>query len=238
MGEALVNHFMNSNPAILALYNHISAGGDPQEFFKNQVLDTDYSKLSIDNDAAKESIIIEKLTRVNNMSAEEAKDMVTLMKANGTLDTKSKQAQEDLVRWVNDNKKAEEENTKAAIEAQKIAAKETREKIRNVIEVGKIHNVEIPAKDKSSFYEFLTKEVEPGVRKADKAYDALSLEQKLMVEYLVCKEMNIDDLVKIKAEQQKVDLIKSKTVNKPIVLANGNIKKQQSKEQFSLAEVI
>jgi hypothetical protein len=220
---AYVTQVHQQYPEIKNLQDHLLAGGSPLDFYKSRVELRDYTNVDLkDNVGNQELALLDKYTKIHNMDENEARKFIDLIKSAGNLEVDSKAALVELQNW----QKSQIDKYTAENQAKIVAAKEAQIQTLTAIEQtvlkGELDNITIPANKRREFFEYLTKEIEPGVTKSAKDYDSLPLDKKLVFEYLLFSGLNVDELVKIRVAKAQADLIKDRNKNTRAIKITNN----------------
>lgn len=211
---AYVTQVHQQYPEIKNLQDHLLAGGNPLDFYKSRVELKDYTNVELkENVGNQELALLDKYTKIHNMDENESRKFIELIKSAGNLETESKAALLELQNWQKSQVDRQSAENQARIVAAKDAQVKAMAEIEQVVTKGELDNITIPTAKRREFLEYLTKEIEPGVTKSTKDYDSLSLDKKLVFEYLLFSGLNVDELVKIRVAKAQADLIKDRNKN-------------------------
>lgn len=214
LAEKKFMDFMNSHPDIQKAVAYIQANGSLQGI-EEQTVYPDYSKADLTQEANQVKVYRDYLT-AKGIEGEEAEDMITLAKDKGQLETKSKTAQQALVDYYSQLEQETTAKNAKTVQARQAEVAELKTQVSKAIDAGKILGLNLDAKERKAFQDYLLKPVDKQGRTAKEIYDEteLSLEQELYLEYLKYK--------KFESVTPKVDK-KVKTL-KSLVEANKNRK--------------
>lgn len=219
-----IKEYIESNPEVVGLANYLRAGvGTPLDYYKSKVSTVDYTALDkVTEEADQEAVVLDQLMKMNNMKEEDAKDIVKMYKAAGSLGDKSKAALVSLQDWQRTNQTNEQQEVARLLKKEEDDHKDYIESIRNTVMTGKLGNFEIPVAERQKFVEFLVKPVDGNMSEATKQYNALPLDQQLMLDYMYFTKFDVDALVKIKLNQAKADMFseRAKRGQKIIITEN------------------
>jgi len=220
-----VNEFLLANPEIVALHNHLQTGKPVSEYYKAKATIADYSTIKLAADGSdkdiQQQVIIDYLQQVKGFNDTEAREVSTLYKDAGSLATKSKEALTGLQQWQSEKQIAEQAQLTAQLTQQQNEWKIYNATVAKVIGEGKLHSVNIVDTDKQAFQKFLT-DTSKGNTPAQAAYDALTIEQRLELDYFMFKGFKVGDLVQIAQNQRDAESLKlRKATAKPIVLRSN-----------------
>jgi hypothetical protein len=223
-----LNNLFSNHPDLGSLYNHLAAGGKASDFYNFKGSTPNYDNVDIkdDNPTGQLELIKEYYTKALSVPEGEADYILEGIKAGGDTAEKYKTALEGLKNW---SKKQEADKTKRdqdAIAAQQKAAQKQNEAIKGIIKDGKIDSFVIPEKERNTFASWLLDPTDDnGNTNAVKAYEALPEDKKLVLDYLLYKDFDLDKLIERRAKQLNVEGIK-KRKNQRIVLSNKPVIKK------------
>ena len=223
-----IESWLDSNSEIKNLHLHMQAGGNPLDYYSSKVNVTDYTQLDNPTETLdQEILVIDMYRKLYNMPEKEAKEMATLIKDANNLEVKSREALASLKTWQKETEIRNIEANKAAIaEEREIQIRELKT-IHSTIQNGNLGNFKIPDTKKAAFYDYLTREVEAGTTQSLKDYNALSVDKKLMMEYLLFTGLDVDRLIELRVKSAQADLIKDRSKGKPIIVrSTQNFQKQ------------
>lgn len=218
-----ITDMLGSNPELKNFYDHIQAGKNPMEFYRNRVEQKDYTTTNLkDNELGQELVLIDKYTKINKMDETNAKEFIALIKSTGKLEEKSKEALVELQNWQKELTEKEQLDNQAKIQADLKAQVKAVNEIKEVVNKGEVGNIVIPTTKRKEFIDYLTKEVAPGATQSGVDFNQLPLNQKLMLEYMLFTKLDLNELVKIQVAKEKADLIKDRAkLSKPIKITNA-----------------
>lgn len=169
--------------------------GDPKAFFKETTSDIDYDSLSVDeeNVGLQKKLVKEVLKQNDLYDESDIDEYIEDLEDKDKLFKKAQSAANKLkeqhkTKKQNLLKKQEEERIK-----QETEAKEQWEKINNTIKKGEFAGFQVPESDKTKFIKNLSS------GNIEKKKSNLSLEKKLLIEYLIDNDFNISKLIKAKS---------------------------------------
>lgn len=151
--------FLQSNPELVAYYNHLKAGGNRESFFNYRPKDYTTIDLTTLDVEQKANVIYEDYIS-KGLTPARAKALVEMHKTANEIDAVSDESLKSLVKSQKDK---EEADKKAAEEADKRAAEEVSKywnKVNSTVKAGKIGNILIPEADKEDFLNYISAPVD------------------------------------------------------------------------------
>ena len=199
-------------PLVQQLAEHLHAGMSIETFMGKQLPEFKEIDLYKASESQMEAIIRSSY-KAREMDDEEIEDAIELAKDTGKLKDRAEKAQKHL-KGIND-KKLEARQKKEQEEAVKIAKQnqEYQEQIESTIEAGKLGNITLDNTKKTKFKEFLYGQNKEGKSIRQQAWQDLSPDKLLLVEYLVStdfEDLKFEDKAK-KAKTTRNITIKSKS---------------------------
>lgn len=200
-----LDEFFDAQPDVWEYSQHLKNGGTREEFFSPNNIDFDTITLDAKNDVLSEKIYRMQLS-TQGIADDEINDMVDLAKDKAKLFDKATKGLEYL------------KNNKVAIEAQRIAKVEADKKIEkdntkkywdsitSTIKTGKLNGVAIPEVKQNEMIDYYTKVNDKGQTKHDIKVASLSLEQKVLLDYIIMNDFKNLGNTPVKVQQIK-DLV-------------------------------
>lgn len=226
----LQEEFITSYPELQSLYEHLSNGGDPYEYYRQRANVTDYTKVNIpaENQAGRLNLIRSYFTELKKLTEEEADTMLEAIKATGKVDDRYTAALNELKASQEAKVAAEAADRKARADAQIEAARKYWGDVQKTVTSGKIGNFQIPEKDRTEFYNFLATPDKDGMTPYQKAMSEMSLDMQLALQYQVFKKMDLDSLVRIRVNTEKADALRNRSQKVTKVVSGGTPRFQKS----------
>lgn len=217
--------FFETFPVIADLVKHLQRGGKQEDFFKAKTESWLNVSLKEADEITKLDIIVKDLV-AKGFEAKDAIETANLYKDTNKLDEKSeialksRQEAEKLDNKQKDdaiNREIEEENKKII---------ETWKNVEKVVNKGKLSEIFIPEIDKKGFYEYISKAVnEDGYSQLAIDRAELEIEQKLLLDYLVYKKLDLSKLVK------NIKITEKTTTLRGRLQSENSVKNLQNKEK-------
>lgn len=211
IAEQLMINALENVPHMKDFYQHIVKEGKSIDTFllkntKPQFESIEIKPLSEVDEAAKPKMTdnLKTLVRLDlsNKGADDSSitDLIALYEANGSLYDKAKTAKESLQKThkAQVDAKIKDEEVKIAAQEQAIA-KEFND-VKNMLTVNKVRGVELPKAELANFRDAMLRAVDTqGNTTMDKLRHNLTLEDRVLLDYIVWKQFNINGFSK-KAE--------------------------------------
>jgi hypothetical protein len=199
-----LNELFERFPVAAELIDYMASGGDPQKFFESGIPDMSNLTLTEENESMQEKVMRMKL-RDDGFEEADITERIEAYKSAAMLYKESEAALKIL-------KKRQENETeqmrREREEAERLQNEEYNRFVANTSEVikkGTLANVQIPEKEKKAFLEFIFRPVDKtGRTQRELQREKLSLEQRLELEYLVYKGLNIGDVIVAKKQTQNL----------------------------------
>jgi len=218
---------LNAFPEVKALMQHILTGKEPKDFYKSRVELPSYDKLSVadDDTNGRKSVLMDYFTRVGNLDAAVAETMINLAEDAGTSKGLLTTAIAGLKKWQSDKVAAETQEVQAQLAAQETKQKAHWDNVKSIVTNGKLKDINIPDVEKDKFFAYIayTADENRKVSQAALEYEALSLEDKIAIDYLIYKKFDFDTLIKSRVAQEQVNRLKMRRAtvatssNNPVV---------------------
>lgn len=176
--QKAIDSFLNSNPDIKALSQHLTNGGTVDTFVKQAV--PDYSKIVLDKDNVEQlKNIYSTSLKYKGYSDSDIQDLVGIAETNGKLVDKAKIGQTDLIKYREDFF-ANQEAQKVQFEKQQEQDRlETLNEVKTTLSKGKLLGAELTKQEQDSFLIYLTKSVKDGMTQHQLDQENDSMEHEL-----------------------------------------------------------
>lgn len=199
-----LNELFERFPVAAELIDYMASGGDPQKFFETGIPDLSNLQLTEENEPMQEKVMRMKL-RDDGFEEADINERIEAYKSAAMLHKESEAALKVL------RKRQESDNEQMKVETEREQRQQQDEYNRfvsdtsEVIKKGTLANVQIPEKEKKAFLEFIFRPVDKqGRTQREVQREKLSLEQRLELEYLVYKGLNIGDVIVAKKQTQNL----------------------------------
>lgn len=223
-----LNELFERFPVAAEFIDYLATGGKAENFFESSIPDLGNLEIAEDNESMQEKIVRMKL-RDDGLEDADINERIEAYKSAALLHNESQAALKILKKRkeseIAESQRAQEEQR----QREEQEYREFVESTQSVIKKGELANVRIPEKEKKSFLEFIFKPVDKtGRTQREVVREKLTLEQRLELEYLVYKGLNVADIITAKKQTQNLAHLrknaekeasanqrKGATVNKP-----------------------
>lgn len=214
--ETKLKETLSTHPILEKFAEFVMNGGDPENFLRVQMPETDYSKITLANDdIATQESLVKTFFAKQGISNEKAEQLIKNYKDTNLLFGQAEAALEVLAK----QQAAEQQN----LIANQAKAKEQQEKenaatwkaIQDKINAGKIKEATIPIAERTAFLEYISKPVDKqGNTQADLDAAQADLDMNLLMDYMRFKKLDLTKLidagVKTKMAQTKQEKLRLK----------------------------
>lgn len=190
--QSAVNELVETLPEVGDLISHLQKGGSVEtwkEVKQAEALKLEFAKEDMDG----KSKFLTAVYKERGLSEKAAKRAIEALIDDNELDA-------EVETYATKYKETAAETAKTKAEAELKAAALAEENMRktvtqvtNIVKSGKLSNAVIPDTERKSFNEFVLSE------KRDEAFEALTLDQQLFIDYMVFKGFKVQGLVKTEA---------------------------------------
>lgn len=207
-----LNELFDNYPDVKQYLEFRNSGGKAQDYFKSMEDPlSSIKELKESDEGSQEKVIRYYFKTFKNMDEEEIEDTIEGYRAKDKLFVRAEKALGII-------KKNKEEESKKLVEEQKKIKEQEDEKakeywntVKETVKTGKLGgNILIPSKEKTSFFNYLTKPDKSGKTQRIKDIEKATNEEMLALEYLRFKKFSLDDLVKQEANSRQVEKLKKK----------------------------
>lgn len=188
------------HPALLGLYQHLQAGGLPEDYYKNHADDVDYNQLEVpvEQKARRVEIIRQYLTKVANNEPEVTEEMLKFIEDGGKVNELYDKAITGLRKHQEETKAAQAAATAAAIKEQEESEAAHWKTVAATIKKGELGQMVIPDNERDNYFKFLAVKDKDGYTAAQKAVAEMPLEERLQLQYILygvtVKKQSLADL--------------------------------------------
>ena len=218
-----LDNLYKSFPLIEKAVSHLLAGGTEQSLIESFIeqkvsyKDIDTKDFGVEE---KKGMIMDYLTKLAKNSSDDAKDLIKVWEDKNELDKRFDDAHSKLIANELQMTKAQIEANKEKLATQQAEQVKHWQEIETKVKEGKLASYQIPAEDRTKFFEYLNKDVGNGLNQAAIDYAALPLEKKLELDYILFKGLNLDKLVKIEADNLRARQLSQRKLK--LVQASGD----------------
>lgn len=204
-----IRSFLDNNPAIKDVYQHLRLGGT-MDTYKNDSVD--YRAINVTNlsteaklNLVKQSLAAQGIKNPENFAdlvAKAGEERITQEAANAVLTLDEIQKETKVQR---------EQQIQQQEEQRRIEIEEYWTNTKKIIDKGTLKDISIPVGEREAFFNYLAKPVDNQNRSADMIKeDTESEDFKLMVAYLRYKDYDLSKLAKTMARQERVQTLREK----------------------------
>lgn len=197
-------------PEIADYIAHVENGGNPKDFYKSMSESFSMSNIEItdDNEDVQVSVIRQKLLS-DGLDKEDVDEKIESYKSAALLKKEAESALKILVKREELQKKADREQYEQNQKLEQEKYNKQLEEITGVIKSGVLANVQVPEKDKQGFYNFLFQPVDKsGITQRDLALKSMDTKQKLELEYILYKKLDIRNLILAKKQEKDLTFLR------------------------------
>ena len=234
VAEGQLDKIFEAYPEVQKHLEYVMNGGDSRNFITstNTIKDLEEFKLTKDNINSQQAIMAEYL-KAKGHEDEFISDLLNDYMDGNKLYEKSVKAKQALIKYQKDINEKEMKAQEERLAKEQAGRTEFWNGVRDTISTNKeFKGFTIQEKDKSKFFDFLSKPVEKdGSTARDKAYTEADTETKLAIDYLLFKGFDIKSIVATKAKTKaskdlrsrlKSSSNKIKSAKKGVRTSSGN----------------
>lgn len=208
MVQERLDSFFSSNEEIKKFTEYVMQGGDASKYIKTISPELDYSEVDITSESNQKMIVAAHL-KEQGFEKDEIEEYIKTYEDSNTLEKQAKLGQKYLS---NQQAKAKENllaEQKKIQEENKIKAEQAWKQIETTLDKDTIAGLPIPKKEKDKFKEFLSSQDKEGKSVRIAKYNAMSLEEKLFLDFIVYKGVgSIKQLVETMATTKHTNSLK------------------------------
>lgn len=198
-----IKNFLDSDPEIKAFYHHIKLGGTADTYQSSNI---NYKSIDVKKlDDTSKIDLLSKMFKLQGNPNTEA--MLDLIKKGGEEILNQNTA--GAIKFLDDKQTERNKNNEVALQQRYQQQIEADTKywndVKNVVNTGKLNQLEIPIKDREAFFNYMAVPVDKYGNSADSlAAEQDPIEMELLVSYLRYKKGDLSELVKNIAKTQEV----------------------------------
>lgn len=214
MADDYIDQRFEEFPMIKEVFEYVSLGGDPKNYFSTQFPEVDYEDMKFDenNTELHERLVKEDLV-ARGYSGEELKEELEDIKNGGILESKAKRALTSLKAKQRSEKESLIEERREAVQKEQEATKKYWQDVQKKVEgSSSFRDLKVPEREKKPFLDFLMRPVKDGKSKWNLAFEQASDEDTLAVAYLFYKDFDLTSLVDRRAKDMRAKSLKEKLV--------------------------
>jgi hypothetical protein len=223
--QLLINHFENV-PYMKDFYDHVVVQKRSIDTFLEKNVQPEFKSIKVEevsdnNDKTKNDSIVDNQKRILTMdlaskgvSKEDAENLIALYEDKGNLFQKAQEAHKSLNVRHQANIDARLAEEKARIDADQAEAKKVMDAVISMVDTNNIGGTSIPVADVKAFKDAITKPVDDdGNTLLDYKRAKLTLEQRVLLDYLVFKDLKEIGLSKAQVSNKKFSFKKAAETN-------------------------
>lgn len=186
MAQEMIEDFLESDQTIKEFVNHIRKGGDPAKFVKAIAPEVNYSEIDLSSEDSQKSVVRDYL-KTQGIDKAEIEEYIKTFEDSNTLEKQAKLSKTFLS---NEQKKAKESLEKEVEQSNQQRIKEQEamwKQIETTLEKDTLSGINIAKKEKDEFKKFIGGTTKEGKSLRAEKYNNLSMEDKLLIDYLIYK---------------------------------------------------
>jgi hypothetical protein len=234
IAEDQLNELFQQFPLVQKHLDFVLAGGDSEKFFQAYNPNLDYSQYEIDkNDNRTQKAFVSEYFKTKGHDEEFIKDMLEDYEDSGKLYDKAIVAQKQLAAIQSREREQIVEQQKREKAEQEKAQEEFWENVAATIDQGKeFAGIRIPEKEKAKFFDYISAPVDKSGRtRRDMDYANSELDVKLAIDYLMYKNMNLQDIITTKAKTESTKNLRERIqLNEERVKNYGKAERTKTKK--------
>lgn len=208
MVQEKLDSFFSSNEEIKKFTDYVISGGDPTKYIKTISPEVDYSEIDLTSESNQKMIVTAHL-KEQGFTKEEIEDHIKTCEDSNTLEKQAKLGQKYLANQQNKAKETLLAEQKRIEAENKTRAEQAWKEIETTLDKDTIAGLPIPKKEKDKFKEFLSAQDKDGKASRIAKYNAMSLEEKLFLDFIVYKGVgSIKQLVETMATTKHTNSLK------------------------------
>lgn len=190
--KEMVNQIFEEYPEAKNLIDHLAKGNSLETFMEESKV-PDYFTMEVND--TDENIQVQReimKAQFENAGVEDADSLISNLEENGKLQASAASALEKMQSQYKNVIEAKKEQEIAQAAAQAEAAKKQWNEVKSMVDTGQLGTIKIPASKQGAFWDYLTKPIDNKntTLRANKNM-SLTLEQRMMLEYMVFSEFKI-----------------------------------------------
>jgi hypothetical protein len=226
IAEQRLQTFFDEMPELGQMFDYLSSGGDPSKYHEVFHQAPDYQTIELkEDDLATQKTLVQRDLSEQGYEAEDIAQLVEKYEAAGLL---ADQAQVSLKNL----RKRSDKQKKELIAEQKRQQDETIQQVTkywndveaHINEHDVFSGVPIPKKDKKALFDYISKPVKPGVAQRDIDLQKATLQQRLALDYLLMKGVDLSKIVDMKVETKRASELKDRLRKKEKESSSGRKK--------------
>jgi hypothetical protein len=238
MADEHLSAALDAVPEMKEFYEFVQLGGDPKKFVATKFPDLDYTSMQYDEDNEAQHVqLVRAEMKLRGYADDYIEQEIDDYKNGGILDNKAKRALTSLKQHQQETQsKLLEEQAKEKDKLEKEAAVTWNTINKTIKESKSIKGIQIPEKDKASFFDYISKPVKDG--KSQRMLDAeeVGLEERLFIDYLLYSKFAISNIIDKKAQTSAAKSLRDRLGTKKAP-KQGSSKPAKKGDPSQLADV-
>ena len=199
-------------PEVKELYEYRRLGGDPDKFMETKFPEVDFQEVEFqEEDSSQHEMLVRRELSERGYNQDEIEAELEDYKNGGILRNKAERALSAL-------KTKQKQDKEQLLEEQREQFKEQQEQVaeywngvkKKIKKNSSFNGIRIPSKDKKDFFDYISKPVQQGRSQRDLDMMEMEEEERLALDYLIYKGLDVADLVDKKAKDKKAKTLKER----------------------------
>ena len=234
VAESQLDKLFQTHPDVKEHLEYVMNGGDSRQFLMGNNAIKDLADFTVDiSDVTSQQAVMAEYLKIKGHEQEFITDLISDYADSDKLFEKAQKAKVALVKYQKDVKTKQLEEQAVENRESEKNQKEFWDGVKGTISENKeFKGISIQERDKSDFFDFLSKPINPqGETKRDSMYADADVETKLAIDYLLFKGFDLTSIVQKKAKTQAAKSLRSrlktnkdkiKTAGKGVRASSGN----------------
>jgi hypothetical protein len=226
IAEQQLQSFFDEMPELGQMFDYLSSGGDPAKYHQTFHQSPDYDSIEIDpEDSAAQKQLVTRDLSEQGYEAEDIDKLVEKYEAAGILADQAQVALKSLKKRSAQRKEQLLEQQKKANEEQIAKVTKYWKDVEEHIDQNDVFSgVPIPKKEKKALFDYISKPVKPGLAQRDLDLQKATLEQRLALDYLLMKGVDLTKVIDLKVETKRASELKDRLKKKEVTNNSGRKK--------------
>lgn len=202
------------DPIVQEVRTYLANGGDINKYFENKVSFANLLNVNNDSPDDDKRLVVKEFLKKTISDPETVEFTYQSIIDSGKLEEQFQKASKGLKTI--DQKEKERLTQLQELQRQQHEQEiaEVNAKVTNIVKNGKVGDFVIPEAERENFRKFLIGDFD-GRGNAERlyAYQKLSLEDRVKLDFFVYKGLNVDDYIKARVQQEKADALKKRKLS-------------------------
>lgn len=240
LAEEQLDGIMENFPLVQRHLEYVMNGGQSQDFMKANDPQSDYSKVQLsENDTPMQRVVLSNYFKAKGHDDNMIKELIEDYEDSGKLFAKAELAKGALAT-------AQGKQREYMLEQQKEQNAKTREEEKQfwtgihktIQEKDELAGITIPNREKNKFFKYISSPVNRnGHTQSMVDREKASQEQRLLMDYLMFKGLNLKDIIATKAKSQQTRSLKDRIVKASKTTLKSAKKKTKAKTNLDLNDL-